>query len=69
MDGEQEETPPPSKPSAQDAVDFYRLNTLINAGYPVRIAEQLAVSDADLHVAVQLLERGCPPGLAGRILL
>lgn len=54
----------------RDRVEAWRLRTLIDAGYPVAIAEKLAVDlDVDLHQAVRLLERGCPPRLAGDILL
>lgn len=48
----------------------YRLGRLLDAGFPVALATVLAdLRDVDLHHARGLLERGCPPDLAGRILL
>jgi hypothetical protein len=53
-----------------NAVDAWRLEQLLHAGYPIAIAEQLAARhDVDLHQAVGLVDRGCVPELAGRILL
>jgi hypothetical protein len=34
----------------------------------LRVAERIATSAADLHLAVQMLERGCTPHVAARIL-
>jgi hypothetical protein len=42
---------------------------LIEAGYPLPLAERLAVSEADLHVAVQLVRDGCTHATAAAILL
>ncbi|MCS7007744.1 MAG: hypothetical protein RMM28_09685 [Thermoleophilia bacterium] len=50
-------------------VESWRLHVLLEAGYPVPLAERLAGSDVDLHVAVELLERGCDPAVAAEILL
>lgn len=50
-------------------VEAWRLHVLLNAGYPLRVAERLAKSQADLHHAVQMLERGCTPHTAARILV
>jgi hypothetical protein len=50
-------------------VESWRLTVLLDAGYPPELAELIAESKADLHVAVNLLERGCPPPLAARIVL
>lgn len=50
-------------------VESWRLHILIEAGYPMRIAERIAVSEADLHVACELLDRGCNPRIAANILL
>jgi hypothetical protein len=33
------------------------------------VAERLAKSRADLHVAVEILDRGCTPHMAARILV
>jgi hypothetical protein len=48
----------------------WRIWVLDRAGYGEGDAVLLAsVRDVDLHLAVDLLERGCPPGTALRILL
>jgi hypothetical protein len=51
-------------------VESWRLHVLIEAGYPLPLAERLAQSGADLHDAVTLVaQRGCRPELAAEILL
>ena len=51
-------------------VESWRLHVLIEAGYPVAAAERVAArSDVDLHRAVELVERDCPPDTAAEILL
>ncbi|MBX5474515.1 MAG: hypothetical protein IRZ20_05825 [Thermoleophilia bacterium] len=50
-------------------VESWRLHVLIEAGYPLPLAERLAVSDADLHVAVELVDKGCAHETAAAILL
>ena len=48
----------------------WRQEELERAGYGVKEAAQLAQrSDVDLHVAVELMSRGCPQDTAMRILL
>ena len=64
------EIPDGTRPdSAQDKVESWRLHVLIGAGYPLMLAEQLAVSDADLHTCEEILRRGCNPTTAAAILL
>jgi hypothetical protein len=47
----------------------WRLEQLLQAGYDRRDAGQLARrTDVDLHQAVDLLGKGCPPKLAAAIL-
>lgn len=59
--------PPPSE---RERVEAWRLHVLVEAGYPVAIAERVAARvDIDLHQAVDLPARGCPHELAARILL
>jgi hypothetical protein len=53
---------------AASQVEAWRLHVLLQAGYPLRDAERLAKSTADLHRAVQMLEHGCTPQTAARIL-
>lgn len=51
-------------------IELWRSEELERAGYSHRAAERLATRhDVDLHLAVRLLERGCSPGLALKILL
>jgi hypothetical protein len=55
--------------SEQAKVESWRLHVLMEAGYPLSLAERLAGSEADLHHAVELLKRGCSPETAAEILL
>jgi hypothetical protein len=55
--------------SEQAKVESWRLHVLMEAGYPLPLAERLAGSEADLHEAVSLLTRGCSPATAAEILL
>ena len=50
-------------------VESWRLHVLIEAGYPLPLAERVAHSSADLHQAVELVKAGCLPELATEILL
>jgi hypothetical protein len=51
-------------------VESWRLHVLIEAGYPLTLAEKLAHSEADLHQAVELVKSaGCRHDLAAEILL
>jgi hypothetical protein len=51
-------------------VESWRLHVLVEAGYPLHLAERIAQSGADLHEAVTLVsDRGCGPDLAAEILL
>jgi hypothetical protein len=56
-------------PSERSKVESWRLHVLIEAGYPLPLAERLAGSEADLHRAVALVESGCAPATAAEILL
>lgn len=56
--------------SETSKVESWRLHVLIEAGYPLPLAERLAASDADLHLAVELVRsRGCAHETAAEILL
>jgi hypothetical protein len=56
--------------SESSKVESWRLHVLIEAGYPLPLAERLAASDADLHLAVELVStRGCAFETAAEILL
>jgi hypothetical protein len=50
-------------------VESWRLHVLMEAGYPLPLAERLAGSEADLHRAVELVARGCEHKTAAEILL
>ena len=50
-------------------VESWRLHVLIEAGYPLPLAERLAASEADLHLAVDLVTAGCSPKVAAEILI
>jgi hypothetical protein len=50
-------------------VEGWRLHVLIEAGYPLTLAERLAASEADLHLAVELVGNGCTHETAAEILL
>jgi hypothetical protein len=55
--------------SERAKVESWRLHVLMEAGYPLSLAERLAASEADLHRAVELVEHGCSPETAAEILL
>lgn len=50
-------------------VRTWRLCWLLEAGFDEDLAESLATTPAvDLHAVLELVDRGCPPDLAARIL-
>ncbi|WP_100500312.1 hypothetical protein [Geodermatophilus chilensis] len=52
-----------------EEVVAWRRRQLLSAGFPPGLAGALAeASSFDLHALLQLVERGCPPVLAARIL-
>jgi hypothetical protein len=55
--------------SERSKVESWRLHVLMEAGYPLPLAERVAASEADLHIAVELVRNGCSPETAGEILL
>jgi hypothetical protein len=55
--------------SERAKVQSWRLHVLIEAGYPLPLAEKLADSEADLHTAVELVRSGCTHQTAAEILL
>jgi hypothetical protein len=47
----------------------WRRGRLLDAGFGYDLADELAGDfRVDLHAVLQLVERGCPPALAARIL-
>jgi hypothetical protein len=55
--------------SEREKVESWRLHVLIEAGYPLPLAEKLAHSEADLHRAVELIRAGCGFETATEILI
>lgn len=54
----------------QERVERWRAEALERAGYGAAAAAELAARmDIDLHRAIGLLENGCPPDTALKILL
>jgi ABC-type amino acid transport substrate-binding protein len=54
----------------QDQVERWRTRELERVGFDIALARRLARRlDVDLHQALDLIDRGCPPELAARILL
>jgi hypothetical protein len=49
-------------------VERWRREQLVDSGFPLSVAAQLAEDPRyDLHVLIELVERGCAPDLAARI--
>jgi hypothetical protein len=55
--------------SEREKVASWRLHVLMEAGFPLPLAERLAQSSADLHRAVELVRQGCTFETAAEILL
>jgi hypothetical protein len=54
---------------ATDQVAFWRSGLLVEAGFPPSCAARLAGDPRfDVHALIELVEQGCPPELASRIL-
>jgi hypothetical protein len=54
----------------RERVEKWRAEALERVGYDSTSAALLATQhDVDLHLAIELVERGCPPEVAIRILL
>ena len=53
-----------------ERIESWRLEELERAGYPADAAQELAGRHyVDLHRAIELVQRGCPPDIALQILL
>ncbi|MGO4596383.1 hypothetical protein [Terrabacter sp. 2RAF25] len=61
-------TVPCRSPGPPLDVVAWRLCRLREAGFPASLAEALAHQRIDLHALLQLVDAGCPPELAARIL-
>ncbi|MEA2243299.1 MAG: hypothetical protein QOD24_2855 [Solirubrobacteraceae bacterium] len=61
--------PHPTEPAPQVALGEWRRRRLAAAGFEARLAAELTAEPAvDLHELLVLVDRGCPPPLAARIL-
>lgn len=59
----------PQPADDHDDVRRWRQERLLVAGFPPALAAGLAAApDVDLHALLGLVDRGCPPVLAARIL-
>lgn len=57
------------QPTDSLEVVAWRCDQLARTGFPLPLAMQLAADHRfDLHALIELVERGCPPELAVRIL-
>ena len=55
--------------SEQELVERWRAQELERGGYDPEAAAELAARlDVDLHAAVELIQKGCPPEVALQIL-
>jgi len=63
-------TETPDRLTEQELVEQWRAEVLERAGYPPQAAVELAArTDVDLHLAAELLTKGCSTELALQILL
>jgi hypothetical protein len=52
-----------------DAMSTWRRDRLLSVGFDRELAARLATTPGvDLHALLSLLDRGCPPSLAARIM-
>jgi hypothetical protein len=53
-----------------ERVERWRMDELLRVGFDVEFAALIAAEPGvDLHAAIDMIERGCPPDLAAQILL
>lgn len=57
------------KPTGEQDVARWRQEQLLDAGFTAALATRLALdARRDVHALIELVDRGCPPELAERIL-
>ncbi len=58
-----------AEPHADAPLERWRRALLLRAGFPGPLAEAAAADERmDVHALIELVDRGCPPELAVRIL-
>jgi hypothetical protein len=68
MDPELENESRPGRRVPHDIMQWRRTR-LVRAGFTPEVADELAADGGyDLHELLELVDRGCPPALAARIL-
>jgi hypothetical protein len=56
-------------PTSRGNLTDWRLDQLVRAGFDAELSALVAADRAmDLHTLIELVDRGCPPRLAARIL-
>jgi hypothetical protein len=58
-----------SEATEEELTLAWRFSQLERAGFSRQLAAELALSHVDLHDAAELVQQGCEPALAARILL
>jgi hypothetical protein len=59
---------PAAIPTESERVASWRLEQALELAVSLELAEEFAVSDGDLHRLAELVDAGCPPDVAARIL-
>jgi hypothetical protein len=60
---------PGTDPTARGELTNWRMEQLVRTGFDADLAASVAADRAmDLHALIELVESGCPPELAARIL-
>jgi hypothetical protein len=60
---------PGPEPTPRGELTSWRLEQLVRTGFDAELAASVAADRGmDLHALIELVERGCPPVLAARIL-
>ena len=68
MDGHVDHQPRAARRVPRDVI-VWRRSLLVEAGFGPELARELSShAGYDLHDVLNLVDRGCPPGLAARIL-
>lgn len=55
-------------PTESERVRDWRLQQALRAGVPLLAAEDFAAGNGDLHQLLELIDRGCDPATAAKII-